>query len=290
MGVDGIVHVPGTDHSVAVQVKSRRVLDDGKLHLLVRDHELTDAAAVIVAVVFDSASRALHDTAICIDVPGFRRLAFVRRGRDHGYQASIPFPPSPESRWHPYATPLEGLALRVCPALASPLDGAPAPRPTLSSEHGSEVGYRGEARLIALLSEDARLNSFKAFPDLEMAEYLVRHVGTGRIAAIQVKAISVDSEHPGGTVKVPAGTFRPTSGTYVTVFAERREDRSAHPECLLIPSMDLGRLLTAHSGEFTLVWDPDSRRHDAGVAPYRLLTVELPGRLATILEEPPASA
>jgi hypothetical protein len=84
-----------------------------------------------------------------------------------------------------------------------------------------------------------------------MAEYLVRHVSTGAIAAIQVEAVSVDATHPRGTVKVPPGTFRPTPSTYITVFAERRQDRSAHPLYLLIPSMDIGDLLTEHAGELT---------------------------------------
>src|SRR5436309_7041246 len=55
MGIDGVVRLPGTDIAVAVQVKSRTVLSDGKLHLRVHDHELSDPRAVIVAVVVDRA-------------------------------------------------------------------------------------------------------------------------------------------------------------------------------------------------------------------------------------------
>lgn len=286
MGVDGIVHLPGTDVSVSVQVKSRHVLDDGKLHLLVRDHELRDPRAVIVAVVLDPSSVTLVDAALCVDVATFRRLAFARHGADHGFQASIPFPPPPGTRWHPYVTPLNGLAARVCPTITSTLEALPPLAPLPSREHASEVGYRGEARLLALLTEDARLNTFKAFPDLEMAEYLVRHVDTGLIAAIQVKAVSVDSAHPRGMIKVPPGTFRPTPLTYFTVLAERRADASQHPLCLLIPSMEIGPLLNAHGGELTVTWDPDSPRHDAGIAPYRCAIHELAGRLAALLERP----
>jgi hypothetical protein len=290
MGIDAVVHVPGTDVSVAVQVKSRHVLEDGKLHLLVRDHELRDPRAVIVAVVYDSASRALNDTAICVDVPTFRDLAFPRRGSDHGYQASIPYPPPPGTRWHPFATALDSLAARICPTTL-PSPAPPLLSPPLPVDHGSDVGYRAEARLLALLAEDARLNSFKAFPDLEMAEYLVRHVDTGVILAIQVKAVSVDADHPRRTVKVPPGTFRPTPSTHVTVFAEHRDDRTAHPVCLLIPSTAIGDLLDEHAdGELTLSWDPDSTRHDAGVAPYRCPTTELPGRIAALLERDSAIA
>ncbi len=156
--------------------------------------------------------------------------------------------------------------------------------PLPPDEHGSEVGYRAEARLLALLAEDRRLNSFKAFPDLEMAEYLVRHVSTGAVAAIQVKAISVNHDQPRGTVKVPPGTFRPTANTWFTVFAEHRADGSAHPLCLLIPSAEIRGLLTEHSGALTLTWDPTSTRDDAAVAPYRCATAALAGRLAGLLE------
>jgi hypothetical protein len=284
-GIDGIVRIPGTDIAAAIQVKSRHVLRDGKIHLLVRDHELRDRRAVIVAVVLDAAGRTLRDTAICVDVPTFIDLGFRRDGVDHGDQATIPFPPDAASRWYPFAVHLDDLAQRVFPALSdlSVVAASPPPprRPPLV---GGDVGYRAEARLIALLAEDARLNVFKAFPDLEMVEYCARHVSTGGIAGIQVKAISVDAAHLHGTVQVPPHTFRPTPNTWFTVFAERRGDQSLHPTCLLIPSMDVGDLLIEHSGELTFTWDPDSRRHDASVAPYRVPTAELAARLAASLE------
>jgi hypothetical protein len=285
MGIDGIVRVPGTDIAAAIQVKSRHVLRDGKIHLLVRDDELGDPHAVIIAVVLNAAERALHDTAICVDVPTFIDLGFRRAGRDHGYQASIPFPPDSSSRWHPFTVPIDDLAQRVVPSLAEAAGFVPSPPPSRRPpQAGSDVGYRAEARLLALLAEDARLNTFKAFPDLEMVEYCVRHVKTGGIAGIQVKAISVDADHPRGTVNVPPHTFRPTPNTWFTVFAERRDDESLHPTCLLIPSMDVGDLLIDHAGERSFTWDPDSARHDASVAPYRIATAELATRLAAFLE------
>ncbi len=269
-------------------MKSRHVLEDGKLHLLVRDSELSDPRAVIIAVVLDINATALHPIAICVDVPTFRRLAFERTGSDHGYQASIPMPPPPSSRWHPFAVPINQLSERVCPARPSvaaiPRSSAVASPPA----HGFAVGYRGEARLLAVLAGDDRLNTFKAFPDLELVEYVVRHRSTGGIAGIQVKAISVDAAHPHGTVKVPPGTFIATPCTYFAVPAEHRADHSLHPQCLLIPSMDIGDLLDEHSGELTLSWDPDSSRRDADVAPYRCPVSGLAGRLAALLEHPEA--
>ena len=261
-----------------MQVKSRHVLDDGKLHLLVRDHELSDPRVMIVAVVLDAAAAQLRDTAICVDVATYRRLAFRRGGSDSGYQASIPFPPAPESRWHDHAIPIAGLAQRLCPALpAAVMRRSPRPVDT------SAVGNRAEARLIALLTADSRLNVLKGFPDSELAEYLVRRVDTGGAAALQVKAISVDARHSRGAVNVPPHTFHATPLTYFTLFAERREDHSLHPQCLLIPSMDMGDLLTAHAGELSLTWDPDSTRSDTRVAPYRCLTTEIADRVAALL-------
>jgi len=283
MGIDAIVRLPRTDIASALQVKSRSILRDGKLHLLVRDSELTDPHALIVAVVLDAPSQTLHDTALCIDVLSFRRLAFARRGSDHGSQASIPFPPTPASRWYSYAVPLAQLAERICPgSLAPPPVRSPSEQATAAS--GAEVGYRAEARLVALLADDSRLNTFKAVPDLEMIEYCVRHVGTAGIAGIQVKAISVDAAHPRGSINVPPHTFVATPSSYFAVFAERRADRSLHPHCLLIPSLDMGDLLIEHAGQRSVTWDPDSPRHDAGVAAYRCPTAELAGRIARLLE------
>ena len=92
-----------------------------------------------------------------------------------------------------------------------------------------------------------------------MVEYCARHVTTGGIARIQVKAISVNAEHPRGTVKVPPHTFRPTPNTWFTVFAERRDYESLHPSCLLIPSMDVGDLLIDHAGERSFTWTQTAR-------------------------------
>ncbi|GAC1343603.1 MAG: hypothetical protein NVSMB29_16470 [Candidatus Dormibacteria bacterium] len=283
MGIDAIVRLPGTDIASALQVKSRSILRDGKLHLLVRDSELTDPHALIIAVVLDAPSQTLHDTALCIDVLSFRRLAFARGGSDHGSQASIPFPPTPASRWYPYAVPLAQLAERICPeSLAAP--AVPAVPPEQITAPGAEVGYRAEARLVALLADDPRLNTFKAFPDLEMVEYCVRHVGTAGIAGIQVKAISVDAAHPRGSINVPPHTFVATPASYFLVLAERRADQGLHPHCLLIPSLDMGDLLIEHAGQQSFTWDPDSPRHDAGVAAYRCPTAQLAAGIAALLE------
>jgi hypothetical protein len=165
MGIDGIVRVPGTDIAAAIQVKSRHVLRDGKIHLLVRDDELRDPHAVIVAVVLNAAQRARHDTAIWVDVPTFVDLGFRRDGRDHGYQASIPFPPDSSSRWHPFAVRIDDLAQRVVPSLAEAAAVVPSPPPSgRPPQAGSDVGYRAEARLLALLAEDPRLNTFRRSP------------------------------------------------------------------------------------------------------------------------------
>jgi hypothetical protein len=284
MGIDGIVRVIGTDVAAAVQVKSRRLLADGKLHLLVRDNELRDPRAWIVAVVLDVEHAQLQDLALCVDVPTFRDLAFARHGSDSGDQASIPFPPDENSKWFPYVVPLAGIGARISEGASTREVRAEQPRLALPPGHSSDVGYRGEVRLMALLSDDSRLNTFKSFPDLEIVEYCVRHVETGGMLGIQVKAISVDSAHRTGTVKVPRSTLCATPATYVVVLAENRDDASPHEQCLLIPTLDLGDLLVEHSDELTFAWDPDSTRKDSAVAPYRCRISELTGRIAALLE------
>ncbi|MGI8846669.1 MAG: hypothetical protein ACR2GX_00150 [Candidatus Dormibacteria bacterium] len=176
MGVNGIVRIPGTDVATAIQVKSRHVLNDGKLHVLVRDSELCDPHVSIVAVVLDAVAPRLHDMAICVDVPTFCGLAFRRAaGHDSGWQASIPFPPGPDSRWHGYAVSLADLPGRLCPLLSS----AEIPTAPLR-QTGSDVGYRAEARLVAMFAEDPRLNAFRACPDLEIGRVLRASRGNRR--------------------------------------------------------------------------------------------------------------
>ena len=281
MGIDAVVRVPGADVTVPLQVKSRHVLSDGKMHLLIRDHELRDPRSVIIAVLLDTASVRLHDTALCVDVATFRKLSFRRHGVESGYQASIPFPPSSRTRWRQCAVQLGQLASRLFPAFAEELLVPFAP----VRQAASAVGRRGEARLLDLVTGDSRLNVFKAFPDLELAEYVMRHDTTNRTLAIQVKSVSVDGEHPRGTVKVPAGTFRATPLTYFVCLAENRRDASLIPECLLIPSMDVADLASRRSsGDLRFEWRPGSTRSSSSIGPYRCETSKLAARIAALLE------
>ncbi len=284
MGIDGVLRRPGTDIATAIQVKSRHPLRDGKLHLLIRDDELRDPHAFIVAVVLEVGGVELHPLAICIDVLAFRELGFRRTGADVGSQASIPFPPPATSCWHPYVMPIPELAERLCPP--DPLPAVPIAASPVG-RHARQAGYRAEMRLLALLAADARLNTFKAFPDLELVEYCVRHVTTGAIAGIQVKSISVDPAHPSGEIGVPRHTFRPTPCTYIVALAERRGTGELHESALLIPSMDLGDVLYDHGDKLSLHWDPDSTRADAATAPYRCPTAELAPRIAQLLGDAP---
>jgi hypothetical protein len=283
LGIDGVVRLPGTDMNQSVQVKSRSALQDGMLHIPVRDHELRDERAVIVMLLLHAETSQLDPMAICVDVPTFRRLGFRREGANAGYEAGIPFPSTPKSRWHPYVVRLEELAARLIPqALASGPSLETAPHHAEFPPSG--VGRRAEARLIQLLCGDDRLNVFKAFPDIEMVEYLARHVHTGAIAGFQVKAISVDDNHKRGAVAVPRPSYAPSSTSWFTVFAERRDTQEPYPTCLLIPSADVAGLLHRTTPDIMFTWDPDNPYRDTAVTPYICPTNELAARIAGLLE------
>ncbi len=73
------------------------------------------------------------------------------------------------SRCEPYACTREDLADRLLPAPTAP--PLAAPLEAIPPGHRDLVGHLAELEVMRLLGEGAELNTFKSFPDIEVAEY-----------------------------------------------------------------------------------------------------------------------
>jgi hypothetical protein len=252
-GIDGLVHRRTDDMWISVQAKGRSTLDKGEVHLVVWADSLRDDNAMLVSglVTYGGVGPRL----LVIREGEFKRLAELSHNKDRPvYAARFSMNPTERSRFHEFLVPSERVAEAFAITLAVP---AAVPVPLLAR---SEVGYVGEVEVIRLLAEDPELNVFRPFPDLETPELPVLHLVSRRVLGLQIKTISVDPEHPAGTVTIHLASFRPSPTTYFVCLAWLREERRFHEACLLIPSEEIRDLCRPHPtvDHLSFDWDPGS--------------------------------
>jgi hypothetical protein len=196
----------------------------------------------------------LGPTMLVVSERDFKRLAELSTwdGRPV-YSMGFAMQPHSNSRWLPYLVPTDRLVERFGVSLAGEELIAPSP------VWRSDVGFLGEAEVIRLLAENSELNLFRAFPDSETAELLVRHVSSGRVLGLQIKTIGVDAARRDGTVSVLASSFRPSPTTFFVVLAWHGDKRRFDDECLLMPSNELDRVAQANGIHLSFDWHPSSR-------------------------------
>jgi len=250
MGVDGIVHRPSTDAFMAVQVKGRSRLDDGVFRIHVQEEEADDPRTVVLALLVDLDNNTLHDPAVVMTVAQLREHAhLVQWGPRLAYAVSVPYPPGPRTHWRDVCVPLAEVAQRVCPG--PPDDVAPAVMEPCAAdqENLATTGFIGESALLHHASLSPVLNTFHAAPDRGFDEYLVRHVGTGGIAAFQVKCIEVDGSAPAGLIHLPVRTLTRSPRAWLAVFI-RGPGTDVVAPCLLIPARVLPELAHRVSDDY----------------------------------------
>jgi len=265
-GIDAIVHRRSDDAYIAVQAKGRSSLMDGEVHLVVWADSLRDDDALLVSGLLTEGG--LGPTMLVVPERGFKELADLSTwdGRPV-YSMGFGMNPRSDSRWLPHLVPTERLAERfgVTPAFE-------LTEPT--RDWRSDLGFLGESEVIRQLAEDGELNLFRAFPDLETSELVVRHLATQRALGLQIKTIGVDGAHPSGTVSVLASSFRPSPTTYFVVLAWHEESRQFDHECLLVPSTELGHIGQLRGAHLSFGWHPGSGQ-ESRLTHYRSQVVDL---------------
>ena len=287
-GIDGIVHRLSTDAYARVQVKGRhpRASRDG-VSVEVRDHELVDDRAVIVAVAIAIAverpNLGLAPSALVVDVPTFRERATRSEWRGIvKHAATVTLPPAPRDKWAPWCLPLEAVGDRLLPppgapvALPAAIDavGVAAPLWTASTR----IGYRAEMELVRRSADVQRLNLFKAHPDLEPNEYVLYDLVSRGILGVQVKAVTLGaSGHT--TVNVFRPALRPSSSTWFVVFSAHDEGSAFDEVCAVVPSQFVAEHLAGQGPEGKL---SVSRGFAGRLAPWRVPVAGLGDRLAEV--------
>jgi len=240
-GVDGLVHRLTDGTYIPVQAKGRSALMDGEVHLVVWADSLAhDDVMIVSGLLVDGG---LGPTMLAVPAGDFKRLAELSHtGGRPIYSMGFGMRPRSDSRWLPWLVPPERLAERfgISPVAAGvgAAEGAVEPAPSWRSD----LGFLGESEVNRRLAEDANLNLFRPFPDLETAELAVLHLVSRRVLGIQVKTVGVDAAHPGATVAVRELSFRPAPTTYFVVLAWMRAENRFHDECLFIPSEELASI------------------------------------------------
>ena len=254
-GIDALVHRRTDEVYIPVQAKGRTALDkDGEVHLVVWAGSLSDDRALLVSgLVIDGG---VGPTMLVVPEGDFKRLAELSTwdGRPV-YSMGFGMNPRSDSRWLPDLVPTNRLVERfgITAAETTEVEAAAASR-----EWRSDLGFLGESEVIRLLAEDGDLNLFRAFPDLETSELVVRHLVSRTVISLQIKTVSVDAANPAATVSILASSFSPSPKTYFVVLAWLKDERRFHQECLLVPSGELRALCEPSEvgGHLSFDWQP----------------------------------
>jgi hypothetical protein len=281
-GVDGLVHRLTDGSYIPVQAKSRSALMDGEVHLVVWADSLAHDDVMIVSGFLIQGG--LGPTMLVVPAGDFRRLAELSHSGGRAiYSMGFGMHPRSNSRWLPWLVEPDRLAerfgLSAAVAAIGPAEVSAEPTPSWRSD----LGFLGESEVNRRLAEDADLNLFRPFPDLETAELAVLHLVSRRVLGIQVKTVGIDALHPSATVAVRELSFRPAPTTYFVVLAWLREAGRFHEECLVIPSEELASIAGKDAyGHLKFEFHPGSSAQGR-VDAFRRQASELPVVIANLL-------
>ena len=273
-GIDALVHRIDDGAWFPIQAKGRSSLRSGSLQLTIKDASLVDPKAIIMGVSLEDDHLGSH-VLVCTE-RDFKRLA--RRNHARGklvFSAQVSFVPGRPTRWAPYVFPLEELADALLSDV-KPTAGVPMPLPRQRGKIARAVGFRGEMEVERRLVDSDELTLFRPFPDLETAELAVLHEKTRRVLGIQVKTIGVDKRHPHNLVDIDLASFRPFPDVWIVAVAWDRDRRAFRDECLVIPSLEVGRITAPNRGHLRFSFAPGSTA-TGRLNPYRRALADLGG-------------
>jgi hypothetical protein len=283
-GVDGIVRRVDDEAMCAVQVKGRTSIAYSEIRTVVRRTSLDDPNITFVVALLDPTTITLGETVYVMGADTVLRLGSPSNGPNGAeIELRLPYPPRAQSKWAPYACRLSEIVDHLFPSAGvSPPPRPPASTPTLAEplipappRQRELLGHLAELEVMRLLGEPPTLNTFKSFPDLEEAEYLVRHRPSGTIRGIQVKCLIVlDAESRGG-VDFHGPSFAPSSITDAVILAWREDINGFDTTAWIIPTIDIPTLVTTDRYTFRLPLRIASDR-PMRTDPYRVERARIP--------------
>jgi hypothetical protein len=248
-GVDGIVRRVADEAMCAVQVKGRTVIEHGHITAVVNRNALDDRHVTFVIAYLDPATVRLGDSLYGMDAGTVLELGSHSPGGANPEVALVlPYPPAPDTRSWPYACSLADLPTRLFPSAGVPevaptVPLAPPPARSPHRAEGEILGHLAELEVMRLLGVPPTVNTFKSFPDLEEAEYLVRHRDSGAIRGVQVKCLIVPDAGTEGLVEFSGISFVPSPLTDFVILAWRRDLAAFDDNAWLIPAADIPHLV-----------------------------------------------
>ncbi len=271
-GIDALIHRLDDGRWIPVQVKGRSALRNGSLQITVHDSSLVDPDAVIVGVALEEDH--LGTYLLVVTEREFKRLA-VRsqvKGRPV-YAAQVSLVPGRKSRWSTHVYRREEVSQALL-AGVKPVVSVSMP-PRARGAAARSTGFRGEIEVTRRLADVDDLNIYRPFPDLETAEIVVLHEKSRQVLGIQVKTIGIDHRHPSDTIDIDLASFRPSPTTWVVGVAWDRDTKTFRNECLVIPSLEVGRFVPPYRGHLRFPYNPDGPHTWGRLAPYRRPLAEL---------------
>jgi hypothetical protein len=262
-GVDGIVRRVDDEAMCAVQVKGRTSPGYSEIRTVVRRTALDDPHITFVVALLDPVTVTLGETVYVIDADAVLRLGSPSSGPNGAeVELRLPYPPRPDSRWAPYACPLTDLATHLFPSAGMPppparaqaVASAPIAQPFVPAppRRRELLGHLAELEVMRLLGEPPTLNTFKSFPDLEEAEYLIRHRPSGNIRGVQVKCLIVPDADFRGGVDFHGPSFAPSPLTDAVILAWREDLGGFDDHAWIIPAIDIPRFVSTEGYTFRL--------------------------------------
>jgi hypothetical protein len=274
-GVDGIVRRVDDEAMCAVQVKGRTVIQHGHIEAVINRHSLSDPHVTFVVAYLDPATIRLGETVYVMDAKTVLELgSHPAGGANPEVAVVLPYPSRPDTKFWPYACAVADISTRLFPSAGVPSSVVPAPLapPVAKSPNRAEgeiLGHLAELEVMRLLGASPTLNTFKSFPDLEEAEYLVRHRDTGAIRGVQVKCLIVPDADTQGMVEFSGVSFVPSPLTDFVILVWRRDVDAFDDNAWAIPAVDLPGLMhtnRAHCFIGLRINDTHGSRFD----PYRV--------------------
>ncbi len=299
-GVDGIVRRVDDEAMCAVQVKGRTSLAYSEIRTVVRRTALDDPKITFVIALLDPATITLGETVYVMDAETVLRLGSPSSGPNGAeVELRLPYPPRPESKWAPYSCPLAdlpvhlfasaGVPAAVSQAPASPGESVAEPFVPAPPRQRELLGHLAELEVMRLLGEPPTLNTFKSFPDLEEAEYLVRHRPSGNIRGVQVKCLIVpDADYRGG-VDFHGPSFAPSPITDAVILAWREDLGGFDEGAWIIPAVDIPQLVSTDRYTFRLPLRISTHRASRFDV-YRVERKQIPQVLEARVARSPAAA
>jgi hypothetical protein len=122
------------------------------------------------------------------------------------------------------------------------------------------MGALAEVEVMRLLSEVPELNVFKAFPDDELSEYIVRRAGDGVMRGIQVKCVGLTGPEDSGSFYEPGRDLVWPTSALIMVLAWRCDLHAFDPHALVFPSRRMTELGHRSEGRWVGTFCPLPKR------------------------------